>query len=594
MTCKILSGFIFAILIISCNSKTNFDKEASVKSQLVWTGTGPDFITGDISPDGIFFTDINWNIGDIKLVNLETGEEHELTGKGYDSGGYSWMSSFSNSGDKIAYEWYNYDTGSHELRLFTFNDSLVRTLIPSKSEISYLEPLDWTKDDQHILIAKQFNETNWELGMVSVTDGNYKPIIPLDWKTPGGLHPFAYPSAYLSPDDKYIGFDYKLSSSNDNDLVLVSVETGKMTVLFENEGDDRFLSWINNGKEVLFYSDRSESPSVWKLKVNNGKPYGEPELIKSNIEGLAPIGLTDKGFAYGVGTGTNNTYFAKVDFETGKVIKKPFPVDSNCYCRNNVGDWSKDGDSLLFVRFREFPSSRESVVIKSVTSGQEREVFFPWAFHNKTGSVKWISQNKVLVDGNSPEQSGLHIFDLTSQTLEFIDLGNEGFFQRFTSNSNGSKIYVQIRFGNPSIVEFDLITGEKKTVFEGNSVPASVAISPDDNTLAFLQNNPETRELELKTLDIGTGISQTINIRVKGRLSSPVSWNPDGTGLFAGVSFSRKDRGLWHISLKEEIEPVFIDLPQVQAPALLISPDGNHLGFQSGEAKGNLYFLEGF
>ena len=151
-----------------------------------------------------------------------------------------------------------------------------------------------------------------------------------------------------------------------------------------------------------------------------------------------------------------------------------------------------------------------------------------------------------------------------------------------------------MRFDHPRIVEFDIETGKKRTIFEGTSIPASVAISSDDNTLAFLQNNPETKKIQLKTLNLHSRTLRTLRIPNKGRLSAPVSWNPNGAGIFVGVSSSREEKGLWHIDLNALRDPIFIKLPDVQAPALLASPNGKHLAFQSGDSNGNLYFLEGF
>ena len=205
-----------------------------------------------------------------------------------------------------------------------------------------------------------------------------------------------------------------------------------MTLLYESEGDDRFLAWSKDGQEVLFYSNNMGKTALYTLKVKDGKPSGKPHMILTNIDGITPIGHTKKGFAFGKRSGDFNTYIAEIDVGTGEILRKPIAVDSALNRRNNVGEWSNDGKSLMFIRFYDLPSSRECVVIKSMENGAEIEIPFPWDFHNKTGTVKWISDNEILVDGNSPGYTGIHKFNLTNQTISIpANYGNVGFFQRF-------------------------------------------------------------------------------------------------------------------------------------------------------------------
>jgi Tol biopolymer transport system component len=581
-------------LFYNCSQSDKDQFTYQIKKQ--WSGVGPDFGTGDISPDGTYFTDINWSSGDLKIINVETNETRDLTGQGYDEGGYAWMSSFSNSGNQIAYEWYNYETGTHDLKLFLLNSSEVRTLIPSNDSILYWEPLDWTKNDEYILVAKQFVESNWEIGLVSTDNGQYKQIVQLSWNAPGGIHPFAYPNADLSPDDKYVGFDYRMEASTSNDLFLVSVEDGQLTTLLEGNGDDKFLSWSKDGKEVLFYSDRSGEPAIWKLRIKNGEAVGNPIMVLENIRGITPIGDSKKGFAYGTRTGDFNTYIAEVDSLTGEILKSPVAVNSDCYCRNNVGDWSNDGKSLLYIRFYDLPTSRESVVIKSLEDDKEIEYFFPWDFHNKTGTVAWISDNVVLVDGNSPGYSGIHKFDLSNKTLNVpANYGEVGFFQRFKANSDGTKLFVERRWEDPGVMSFDTYSGEASEILKGNVIPTSTSIAPNDNEMAYLRDNVDIGTTTLEVINLSTMTIKTIITDKLRKLRPPVVWMENGKQLVTGVALSPEKKGLWSVELEDPHNRFFIDLPEVFGRAALrINAAGGHFAFQMGKGTGDLFFIEGF
>lgn len=593
---KSLIPFLVVALMIFFGCNQTEKKPVTEKYQITkqWSGTGPDFGTGDISPDGVFFTDIDWSSGDLKIINVETNEVKQLTGQGYNEGGYAWMSSFSNSGKQIAYEWYNYDTGTHELRQFSRDSSTIKTLIQASDSIYYWEPLDWTQNDAFILVAKQYTASNWEFGFVASDDGSYKPIAQLDWNAPGGMHPYAYPSAHLSPDDAYIGFDYRFENSSSNDLYLIDVQQGTIDILLQGEGDDRFLSWSSDGQEILFYSDRSGSPAIWSLRIEKGQAIGEPAILIDNIPGITPMGITKKGFAYGTRTGDFNAYVAGIDMETGKIKTKPAAVDSACYCRNNVGDWSKDGKSLLFIRFYDLPSSRESVVIKSIEDNSETEFFFPWNFHNKTGTVEWISDNEILIDGNTPGYTGVHKFNFREGVLSIpANYGNIGFFQRFKANADGSRIFVEQRWQNVGIVSYETRTGKPTTVYQGAVVHTSTAIAPKTKKLAFLSNNRNENSTVLKVMDLNTNEIETVATTATGILRPPLAWLP-GDKLMTGVALSEEKKGLWIIPVNNATKKVFVDLPGAWGTATIrINPTDEKIAFQMGQGTGELFFITG-
>lgn len=592
---KITFGFLVLLLFADCQSQNKNIPDVEYEIQRIWTGRGPDFGTGDISPDGKYFSDINWDNGNIKLVNLVSDEAVDLTRLGYDEGGYAWMSSFSSKGDLLAYEWYNYDTWTHELRVYSFKDSTDSILLPADEDVLYLEPMSWTPDDSAILIAKQFDESDWELGFVSPEDGSYDTLISLEWNAPGGLHPFAYPSAELSPDGRYIGFGYRSTSSSSTDLFLVSVEDRQLRPLLRGHGEDHFLAWRKDGKQILFYSDRSGDPALWVMDFNEGFPEGEPRLLMDNVTGLTPIGPSDQGYVFGVSEGDRNVYIAEVDFQTGQIIQKPAPVDSGKGGRNSLGAWSEDGRSLLCIRFPDLPATREKVVIHPLDGTQPTEVFFPWDFHNKTGTVSWYAPGNLLIDGNSPQYSGIHRFDLNTGQLEVpADYGEMGFFQRFKTNSNGSKIYVEMRWGEPGLVAFETESGDSERLYNGQIVPGSTVVSPDDRLVSFLRRNPSSQNVDLVVLDVETGTVHTVLEKPQGTLSLPLAWTADGTGIIAGVTLPGKEKGLWHIRYKGASDPVFIPLEEAVYKPLVVSPDGRHVAFVSGEDTGSIYLLKGF
>ena len=582
-----------AFTIIACNGDKR-SIENNYYAQQAWRGVAPDFRTGDISPDGKYFTDINWVTGNLEIIDIEMDTIFTLQGNGYNEGGYSWMSSFSNKGDRIAYEWYNYDTRSHELRLYNVESKQHVTFIDATEGIDYLEPLEWKKEDDSLLIARSSEGSNWELGYISMDDTGYRQITELNWNVPGGKNPYSYPYAALSSDNTFIGFDYRMESSKSMDLFIVSTETGEISPLWEGDGEDRFMYWDDSDEHIYFYSDRSGIPAVWKLAVENGKALGDPVLILENIKGLTAIGKTTKGFAFGTSSGNFNTYYGAMDFETGEEIKAPEMVDSIFHYRNNVGTWSKDGDSLMYIQFRSMPAAEECVVIKSIKDHKKRVVTFPWSFHNKTGTVAWPSPSEVLIDGGSPDHFGLHVLDLnTGKVKAAFDHGERGFYQRFETNSNGSKFYIEMRGDDPGIVVMDPVPNTTERLVDANIVAATLAVSPDDQSLVYLRNDSDSKKIHIDIYDLETRNIQTLASFDRGILANPVNWTADGKRILVGARLTDSDStGLWSIAIDDPSDRVFIEIPDMFNSTIVLSPDGQHYAYQGGTRRADLFFIK--
>ena len=579
-----------------CSPIQTIDTAVTYPGTIIWTGEAPNFYTSDVSPDGHYFSNINWNTGDLDLVDLNTGEAIPLTGHGYDTGGYAWMSSFSSDGRRIACEWYNYGTGTHELRVHSLDEAESRLLVPADGDVFYVEPLDWSPSDQHIAVALRAKDGVWQLGLVSVEDGSIVVLKTLSWQAPGGGHPQAYPLADWSPDGQFIAYDYPSSNpENGQDIFALAVDGSGEYVLVEGRGSDRLLAWNADGSEILFYSDRSGSPSLWRLSVENGRPAGEPQLVASDVIGLRPIGQTEIGYAFGVEEGTWNTYTASIDFETGRILEEPQPVDNVPWHRNSLGGWSPDGSQLLYITFEPLPNPVEKAVFISVSGQLERELLLPRNFHHKSGAIAWISDQMVLLGGATSGQRGVHRLDL--QTGEFItlpDFDERGFFRRFRAHPDGSKIYVVIDDSPPKIVAIDTRTGEHKIVTETQRIPASIEVSPDGDEIAYLTLRDVDGFSSIEAVNLFTGETRIIRREPADRLGQPLAWSADGDRILVGVRLEGDAQSLWSLSADGNGDPVHIDLPGVFGNYLSVNPDGEHIAFQSGIKLGSLRILEGF
>lgn len=90
-------------LVVACTPSVD---AVSPLERMLTLDESVDFVTGDVSPDGRYLSEIDWDTGDLQLIDLRTGEAVGVTGQGYGEGGYAWMSAFSPDGERIAVAWF--------------------------------------------------------------------------------------------------------------------------------------------------------------------------------------------------------------------------------------------------------------------------------------------------------------------------------------------------------------------------------------------------------------------------------------------------------------------------------------------------------
>ena len=95
-----------------------------------------------------------------------------------------------------------------------------------------------------------------------------------------------------SPDGKHFTFDYLSREGSDSDIYSLSIDGRTEVPLVEHPAHDCLLGWTPDGKHVLFSSDRTGTFDVWSLPISDGRPNGEPQMVRKNL------GYVDRGFSF--------------------------------------------------------------------------------------------------------------------------------------------------------------------------------------------------------------------------------------------------------------------------------------------------------
>ena len=116
-----------------------------------------DLEAADISIDNKFLARINWNNGNVEVVDLDNGDRREITTAGnWDTpeSGQQWSDHCVWSPDSqwVAYQW-NIN-GTSEIRIVSRDGTGRRTLL-RKENPHYIEPSSWSSDGRQILVSDQ-------------------------------------------------------------------------------------------------------------------------------------------------------------------------------------------------------------------------------------------------------------------------------------------------------------------------------------------------------------------------------------------------------------------------------------------------------
>ena len=359
--------------------KMDIDKPEIAVRRVWGPGSG---IGGPTSPDGRYQSFTNWSSsqGDLAIRDHTTGECRDLTdeatwmGPDQCAGGSTW----SPDGNQIAYRWSKFENpdeseNRNELRIVKLNGSKPRVLYGQSSEAGGVNPHAWSQDGKFILTCLG-KKGGPEIVLISVTDGSVRVL------KSGQPRPIRMD---ISPDGRYVVYDYSVDHYSPRDIFLLATDgSGEEVPLVEHPANDYGPVWAPDGKSIVFVSDRGGSYGTWLLQMADGKPVGEPQLVKRDTGAMYSMGFTRNGsLYYSLDAGQENIYVATLDPSTGELAAPPTKISHTFEGFNTAPAWSPDGKYLAY-RSRRWPvpggigmavgMANRVLVILSMETGEER------------------------------------------------------------------------------------------------------------------------------------------------------------------------------------------------------------------------------
>jgi len=576
--------------------------------RLLFRGADVD-TSGEVSPDGRYLSYVNWPTGDLAVRDLRTGQSRMLTNKGgWDkSGDFAFGSRWSPDGKWIAYGWFIMPYQKKleqacELRIIdpTATDRPPRVLNRGSKDLS---PAGWFPNGRSILAAGTEKGTDGEIVRVSLDDGAVQVLRKIKW-------PSGSPEVRLSPDGKYVAYEFPADPSSLNtEIFLLPATGGSEMPLVTGPYDDRLLAWTPDGRHILFSSNRSGTYDAWLVRVEDGKASGTPDLIKQDFGIVLPIGFAPGGeFYFGREVVMHDILVADWDAETGKLLSTPRKATEYFAGSTYWPAWSHDGKKLAYIVHRGplYRYAENQVRIRDLETGQEQTM------PRITGivrSLSWSPDGKsLLLCGRGPGQTICQTVDAASgKVLAEVTAGQDGSKPNHAVWApDGSAIYYATWMtseGHGRIVKRDLGTGEEKSLYSLDRFhnPIFLAVSPDGRFLAFVLESLLEGEkvLDPKIMLLPTAGGDT---RELARATSPneirrgaIAWSPDSRYVYCArrAQDTKTDR-LCRISVSNgALEELQFETKELSG--LRLSPDGRQITFtQFSKGHGEIWVMENF
>jgi len=498
----------------------------AIATRQVWTDTPGGVFLGAPSPDGKYVTFIDWGSGNLAIRDLKAERDSPLTSEGSleSPEQLAEYSIWSPDGKQVGYAWWR---GSKiELRIVPLDDRKPRVLLRN-DDATWIGPQDWSPDGRQILANISWKWGPDQLSLVSVADGSVRSL-ERDSRT-----------AKFSPDGRFVVYERASGTDAAGDLFVVAVAGGEEHTLVKHPADDTLVGWSPDGKWVLFCSDRAGILGLWMLPVTEGRPAGEPRLVKAGIGRICPLGLArDGSFYYADVKVASDIYVARVDLPSGKVVTPPAKAIQRFEGSNMNPEYSPDGRHLAFVSKRGgmvFPTNRGNALCVLPLAGGSERVFFEEFSRlgiRYIAGPRWAPDSRSILIAGWGSGNAKYRVDVETGKIELVAELPAGVRLRHHAWARDGRGFFYVRQDTKKdsceIVYRALPSGDERVLHLG---PAAedymIATSPDGRWLSFMNRGPNG---VLRTMPTSGGTAREV-YRFAGRMCWGPEWTPDGQSM---------------------------------------------------------------
>ena len=580
-------------------------RSGSMVTRQVWTGQGVDD-WGDVSPDGRFIAYINWECGDLMLRNLGTEEERLLHADGCYKNGYAYAARFSPDGKEVAYLWEDYADASNaslQIRVLALGPDGQPGETRTAIEGDEIQLRQWSNDGKSFLLNTGMSDAT-RIALASVDTGEIRPIKTVEWGNPNPI---------LSPDGRFIAYDVQQEQGMENrDIHVVAADGSFESLLVEHPANDAVVAWDAGGESLFFVSDREGPTNLYKMRLKNGRPSGQPVTVKHSVGSMKAMRLTGDGsLFYSVPLGAREVSIADLS-RIHDVGYTPERLRSQLPGGQQNPAFAPNGRLLAYLTDPPLtapgapPETR--LVIRDLDTGNERvfsqdqtqlRIAGTYTFNFFSPDSRWLLVNAYSLVRNRRVIAAVNVGDGSVKVIRamgsedglmypsgWIDDRTVLIRNQVNREENGEYEFRSV------LISLDVQSGESRDIFMRGRLASAGATTPDRKFVVFPEAPRQERGRQLTVIPIAGGEPRTL-------LPLDDSW---GVVQVQGVSadgedvyFTHKVEELWRVPIVGgEPEPVGLKPRERSLQQVALHRDGRRIAYQAGEARREIWVLENF
>lgn len=524
---------------------------------------------------------------------------------------------WSPDGSRLAYTLWDTAWTHHDLYVIGA-DGAGNRLVVNNPQLAGIEPIQWAPRGDFIAAVVQGWDELYRISLISLTDGTTRTV-----KTVGPHWPT---TISVSPDGRFIAYEYLQADSAQEHDVFVLAADGSSEARIEHPANDERPFWTPDGSRIVFQSSRSGQNGLWSVKMENGRPAAEPELLRPDLGAAQLIGFTrDGGLAYRIVRQETDVHTAVLDLHDGAITKKA-PLTTSFVGRNMRPAYSPDGERVAFISLRG-TQRKPHLVVRTIATGAEHAHVLPFGMLRESRPVWTEDGSGILIDGGeidgetNPFGRISYRVNVASGAVDRMPyLRNAGGMWRFASERQearlaeaGLHLAGQRDIQKVEAGEFAAPPGRQLLAVRngvtrldaGNTIehgmPLTVRghmhaweLSPDGSTLALALPSDTTKQMSdvLWIMPVSGGEPREV-ARLESDLEIvSVRWL-DAQNLF--YVEGEEEPAVWHLRL-DGSAPRKLDLPLDwrEIDELSFHPDGRRVVFGSPTVAHELWVMDGF
>ncbi len=552
----------------------------------VWTGPDVD-IFGRVSPDGRFFSYVNWNNGDLMMRDLVSGANHSLTNKKSwedQNGAFGLYSAFSRDGKHLAYAW-GLNPDRAELKVAALSGTALGETrrLPLGDEYPKVRPYDWSPDGEWIAVHLRRADQSGVVGVVAVEDGSVRALRSTGWRDPSNMA--------FSADGQFVAFDLPARDGvAQRDVFVLAIDGSRGGKAVENSADDTLVGFSPDGRQLLFTSDRTGASALWAQPFSDGKLRGSPVKVRPDFGSPWIHGITRSGALYITkAVNDQDIYVAPIDLAAGKLTAAPVGIQA--FPMRGRPQWSADGEELSFIDCGSFGSGPCALFVRNMKTSQTRQVRHTLHYvirHRRSPDGRWFITPSTDLKG----RKGIVKIDAVTGETTPVPLVPR------SANPNWSEDGRKIIYAHEGLLrEHDLASGDEREIC---SIPADLgglSVSPGGQSITYIKENKADGTSKLMMMPTDGGPHREL-MRVREPESfRRLSWALGGSALLVAKGLTTDKNGAWEFWLAQVSgdapRKLDIDVSNWSMVAR-ISPDGSQIAAMIGKSSLEVWALENF